>query len=329
MSLVIHIGMQKTGTTFLQQALATNRAALAERGLLYPSPAAGLPAGGGSAHHFLAHALLGWRVKYTPEGSFDLLEDHGAALRALVADHPGTSVISSEDFSRMDRKQIKALRALFPGDDVRILVYLRRQDLWLDALYGQALKVGRQVDMDSFLARNRDRLDYRRFLQLWGRAFGKRNLIVRPYEGFEGGGLWQDFCTALGCPDAAALPIPETQVNVSLSHESSTFLAGIADRERRHRLRILLEEGEAAARRRPVLRHLDPTLARALLAEYSDGNARIARRYLSRDQLFEDARPRAARRRPGAMLRHALVARHLLRGLLASGRANRRGLRNE
>lgn len=329
MTLVIHIGMQKTGTTFLQQALTTNRAKLVERGLLYPSPAAGLPAGGGSAHHFLAHALLGWRVKYTPEGSFDLLADHAAALHALLADHPGTSVISSEDFSRLNDKQVKALRALFPGDDVRILVYLRRQDLWLDALYGQALKIGQQLDMDSFIARSRARLNYRRLLQRWGRAFGKRNLIVRPYEGFERGGLWQDFCTALDCPDAAALLIPETQVNVSLSHESSIFLAGITDGDWRHRLRILLEKGEAASRRRPVLRHLDPALARALLAEHAEDNACIARCYLNRDQLFEDTRPRAAHRRFSPLLRHALVARHLLCGALASGRVSRRDLHND
>ena len=202
MSLVIHIGLRKTGTTFLQQALNRNRAALSECGLLYPDPGAGLQDGGGQAHHFLAHALLNWRVRYTPADSFDRLEYHTAALRELIAPHPGTSVLSSEDFSRFTEGRIQALRALFPGDDLRILVYLRRQDLWLDALYGQALKVGRQPEMKAFLARNRDRLDYRGVLRRWGSVFGDDALIVRPYEGFEEGGLWQDFCTALDCPRA-------------------------------------------------------------------------------------------------------------------------------
>ncbi|NYS26441.1 hypothetical protein HUK65_15750 [Rhodobacteraceae bacterium 2376] len=323
MSLVIHIGLRKTGTTYLQQVLAQNRGPLAERGLLYPDPASGLAAGSGPAHHFLAHALRNWRVKYTPADPFDRLEAHVAALRAELADHAGTGVLSSEDFSRLNGKQITALRTLFPERDVRILVYLRRQDQWLDALYGQVLKVGRQVEMDSFIARNRARLDYAALLDPWAQAFGAENLIVRPYEGFEEGGLWEDFCTALDCPAAAALPLTDAQVNVSLSYEAGMFLASVSDGARRQRLRQLLEEGEAATPRRPVLKYLKAEQARTLLADHADSNAEIARRYLGRDRLFADTRPLPQYRRRPAVLRHAVVAGHLLRGLLATRRGRR------
>ena len=325
MPLVIHIGMQKTGTTFLQQVLSQNSAELAERGLIYPSPRAGLPGGGGSAHHFLAHAVLRLRVNYTPKGDFALLPDHVTALRGILDAGIGVGVISSEDFSRMRSKQIQTLRAHFPGEDVRILVYLRRQDLWLDALYGQALKVGRQIDLETFIARNRRRLDYARLLRHWANAFGRENLIVRIYEGFEEGGLWADFCHAVGCPAAVDLPARDLSVNVSLSYEASMFLSAITDRERRHRLRMLLEEGEAAGRRRPALKYIDTRQAKALMAEFADSNAEVARDYFDRDALFENASPVPARGARHPLVRHLVVARSLLRGVLATRFGTRAG----
>lgn len=316
--LVIHIGLQKTGTTFLQRSLHRHRTALAAHGLIYPNPGAGLNAGGGRAHHFLAHAVLGRRLRHTPADGFDRLEPHVAALRAAwraaAPEAGGTALISSEDFSLLGPRQIHKLRALFPDEEVRILVYLRRQDQWLEALYGQMLKQGRHQTPGTFVARNRRRADYAALLERWGAVFGNENLIVRAYEGFETGGLWADFCTALQLPTAAALVSDRVQVNVSLSREASTFLSAIRNDRWRHGLRLMLERGQTRPPR-PGLRYVSPELADRVMAEHRDGNARVAAQYLTRAQLFQDAAPLAAVPRPSWPVRQALVLRQLMRGM--------------
>lgn len=298
--LVIHIGLQKTGTTFLQRALRDNREDLAARGLHQLDPGAGLGIDGGAAHHFLAHALLGRRLRHTPDAGFDRLEAHVAALRAALAEASGTAVISSEDFSRFRRVHVERLRALFPdpapdvaaGQPVRILVYLRRQDLWLDALYGQMQKVGNQQPLADFIEQNRSRLDYKAFLAPWIRVFGPEALILRVYEGFgaggQAGGLWADFCTALDCPQAASVLPRQAQANVSPPPEVSRYLAGIGDRQRRHRLRGLVERCLERAPMREGLVWLSEAQAREILSAEADRNRRIAKRHLGRKQLFED-----------------------------------------
>jgi len=332
--LVIHIGMQKTGTTFLQQAMRDNHAALAALGLHHPCPGAGLGQDFGAAHHFLAHALLGRRLRHTPAIGFDRLGDHVAALRAALDGVPagGCAVLSSEDFSLFKRVHVQRLRALFPdfapgsgsgsgpARRLRVLIYLRRQDLWLDALYGQMLKIGRRQDFDAFVARNRWRLNYEAMLAPWVEAFGAENLILRTYEGFGGtvgreAGLWADFCAALDCPQAAAILPRQARANVSLPAEAGRFLNGIGDARRRDRLRTILERSLSQSRPRSGLTWLLPAQAAAIMAEQAARNRRIAQRHLGRDRLFLDEDiPVLAPARSGWRAR-ALIARHLAAGL--------------
>lgn len=321
--LVIHIGMQKTGTTFLQQALQDNRDDLAARGVWYLDPGAGLAAASGVAHHFLAHALIQRRLRHTPDVEFDRLGDHAAALGAELATASGTAVLSSEDFSLFRRPHIERLRALFPDPapdrPVRVLVYLRRQDLWLDALYGQLLKVGRHQEVDAFIARYRWRLNYEALLVPWVQVFGAANLILRTYEGFESvdqeGGLWANFCTALGYPQAASILPRQARANVSLPPEVGRFLARIADDRRRDRLRYILERSLSRARPRPGLGWLSEAQAARIMADEAERNRRIAQGHLGRDWLFVDeAAPPLSRVRSGWGARLA-IGRHLAAGL--------------
>ena len=60
MSTIIHIGMQKTGSTFLQKGLFEARDQLLQNNVLYHHPTAGLPDAEPTvnAHHCLAHAIM-------------------------------------------------------------------------------------------------------------------------------------------------------------------------------------------------------------------------------------------------------------------------------
>ena len=329
--LVIHVGMQKTGTTFLQQALRDNHVALSAVGLQHLDPGAGLGQDFGAAHHFLAHALLGRRLRHTPAIGFDRLGDHVEALHAALNGAPdgGCAVLSSEDFSLFKRVHIQRLRALFPdcapggvsARRVRVLVYLRRQDLWLDSLYGHMLKIGRRQDIATFVDRNRWRLNYEAILAPWVEVFGAENLILRTYESFgetsdRDAGLWADFCAALDCPQAASVLPRQARANVSLPPEAGRFLNGVRDARRRERLRRILERSLSQSRRGPGLVWLPATQAASIMAEQAERNRRIAQRHLGRDRLFLDEDIRVLPPARSGWRAQVLIGRLLTTGLV-------------
>jgi len=130
---ILHIGQHKTGTTSIQHALASNRAALASEGVIYPR----LP-GWPDAHHALAPALLGVenasayvrrRLGGQDAAALRVSRRAVADLRALARAHPGaTLVLSSEAFFRVlpgparDRV-VETLLAL--AETVRVIAYIR------------------------------------------------------------------------------------------------------------------------------------------------------------------------------------------------------------
>lgn len=291
MSLVIHIGMQKTGTTFLQAALHKSRDQLLKHNIIYQSPTAGLSGQKEreAAHHWLAHAIQGTRKLYTPPADFALLNDHVAALRAASLEARGVSIISSEEFSSFNTRSIKRLRRLFPDKDTRILVYLRRQDLWLDSLYAQLVKVGRQTSVEEVFSKERWRLDYLKWLDAWAGYFGSQNVIVRVYEGFtESTSLWNDFFHAIGKPEASAIVPSIETANPSLAYELTLFSKAQHIYGEQRGLRHLLERVNGNFPQHIGLKYIPADMAKDIIASSAETNRGVARKYLGRDTLFQN-----------------------------------------
>lgn len=138
---ILHIGLHKTGTTFLQDSLAANRAALARHGVIYPE------IGRANGHHAL---VTRWQP--LPE---HLCADTPAIdlWRGLarLADGRNTVILSSEEFSRGDRRvdlaEIRALLAAF--DRVEVVCFLRHQ---LPLLQSIQLQITRARALPAFPA---------------------------------------------------------------------------------------------------------------------------------------------------------------------------------
>jgi len=291
MSIIIHIGMQKTGTTFLQKVLFEGRGELLKHKILYPHPIAGLPGDDrANAHHWLAHAIVDSRKLYTPAADFSLLKEHVDGLNKEHALHPeATAVISSEGFSEFTAPAIARLRQLFPSPDTRILVYLRRQDLWLDSYYAQLAKVGRDVSPEVLLRKERWRLNYFSWLESWARHFGSGNIIVRTYENFgPDNSIWEDFCGAIGRPGAAGLKPVVDAVNQSLSYELTLFSKNQHIYGDQRTLRHVLDKLNGHFQHRPGLKYLSRKLAERTLEASAETNQCVAQKYLGRDRLFQD-----------------------------------------
>jgi hypothetical protein len=172
-SLVLHIGMGKTGTTALQKFFATNRRPLAEDGIGYPEY--GAVAG---AHHLLSpHIppfLKGvWEFKPVEEWAPNLARVHASKI-----------LLSSELIAWTDENLVREFCAgAQKWFDLTVVIYLRRQDNIIMASYIQQIKAGPQkrriIDMFHSMI---PQFDYESILRPWEDSVGIPNIIVRPYE---------------------------------------------------------------------------------------------------------------------------------------------------
>ena len=229
---VLHLGAGKTGTSSLQYLLAANREVLAADGTLYPRTP-------GKARH----TRLGMFAKSDEElvrtgawrrmGRPDPRRFRRRFRRRLlqeVADAGARQVLFSdealfglpEDAMRRLRRLTRAI-----GGDVRVVVYLRRQDERLVSRYQQEVKTGSVATLADWAAGYGTNLhDYHQRLSTWCRVLGRSALVVRRFErsSFLNGNLYDDFLDAVGTGLSADRLTPVQTRNESLDAESLEFL---------------------------------------------------------------------------------------------------------
>lgn len=232
-TLVLHIGTPKTGTTFLQKLLSAHREDLKESGWVYPD------LGGRHNHTELAYAFF--TGADNPRSRHYVRVDQEtsrAEIRELltVEVQPDTHwIISSETLSRMAPDDAATLLEFLGEffDDIKVLVYLRRQEFFMESRYSQRIKNGesRPWDWDTLRELVTD-LEPLEMYRKWSAIVGVDNVIARPYlEDFkrDSEALLVDFREAVGIPDSIDLtPINDGKLtNVRLSAEGLQFLSAL------------------------------------------------------------------------------------------------------
>lgn len=185
---VVHIGLNKTGTSSLQDFLALNTDALRAEGICYPR--AGRT---GAAHH----ALSAW------VGSAEADADPGAspvaqALLAEMQDMPRVW-LSSEDFHVRGLRGARNLARLLQGHSVRIVLYLREHLAYLASWYQQNVQAsGLSCSFETFCHLTHKPLS--EVAETWGQVFGHGQLTLRLYErrSLLGGDVLKDFAAQVG-----------------------------------------------------------------------------------------------------------------------------------
>ncbi len=210
MTVVLHIGTHKTGTTAIQRFAASKRGKLRSRGLWYPSyDEIGLFVHYG--HHHIAHAIANEQGNRLSIDDTQRFVDYVQAKKRRNE----TVLISAEPFYRhllpteggywAERKAyIDRVRSFFPSPDVKILAIVRRQDTFARSLYQERVKVTKyRLKFRDFLVTERPSFEYYSHLRLFNDAFG--NVEVLTYEDLAARGLIDAFFSHLGI-DVSDIP---------------------------------------------------------------------------------------------------------------------------
>jgi hypothetical protein len=208
-TIYIHIGAPKTATSTLQSTLAGNYRKLLKNGVLYPKAPRH-----GDAHHLLVCDLIEKYQKIRMPEVWYGDRARGEAWDLLASEikrheQDVHSVILSSELFFGQKENIESMlddvSSYLQGHEVRVVVYLRRQDQLYSSFYNQDVKGVRQWPDSAYEFYQTHQIfqqDYYSLLDVWGGVFGKKHIIIRPFEPEQwvGGDIVQDFCDATGSP---------------------------------------------------------------------------------------------------------------------------------
>lgn len=299
--LILHLGTQKTGSSAIQVFLTQNQKSLLKAGFEYLDPREN-PFGLFNMNHSgLVLALTGfWR-----DGSTQLTrEEAWLMLRKKVEQSRHCVIISSEGFSTPEALQhMDFIKDSLSGFNVKVIIYLRRQDLYAQSLYKEQVKDREHRPFQEAYAEAgyKNFLDYRAIVDQWGEAFGKHNIAVRPYEHgqLKNGDIVADFMQTIGSKISKKMlrvskPVNQTMNGfvLQISRELNAIgVNGPRINEFKWWLNSIIDDGEKSV----FVDHDLIGYARRMeiLNAFIDGNRYIAQEYMSRPDgvLFFDELP--------------------------------------
>lgn len=220
----LHIGAPKTGTTYLQEVLFTNRARLAEHGVLYPGDSR-------TAHYAAALDLRGMSF-----GGYDDPDAEGAweaLTRAARVWQGDAVVISHELLAATSTETIPGALAALGGHEVHLVMTVRDLGRQVPAVWQEMVKNRQTVDYPTYLTQ----LTRRRRRGRAGRLFWRQqdvvaalghwadfvpasrmHLVTVPPAGSSPTLLWERLCQVIGiAADGYQTSVPRTNVSLGLA----------------------------------------------------------------------------------------------------------------
>lgn len=192
----LHIGPHKTGTTTIQVGLKHNEKTLEKHRILCPNS-------GRTSQDSVGNHNLAWELLYPQIENFNPKFGTWDDFHNEVNNKPKAQniIITSEDFSSLDLNQISQLREILKSFDVKVVLYLRRQDKILQSTWVEVVKnAWTKVNVESFfdwLDNNNysaTTTDYLNIIKKWESIFSKENLILKIFDSsFFKGTLLEDF----------------------------------------------------------------------------------------------------------------------------------------
>jgi len=302
-TLYLHIGTEKTGTTTLQAFLNKSRNALAGQGIAYPkSP-------GLFNHRKLITYCLDnthvddairnenlidlakreeWRSNFIKDFINEMIDlSRWATTVVISSEHGHSRLVSISEIQRL----YEALSPFF--DQIKVIVYLRRQDQLAVSSYSTKIKSG--ATTLEFKARDATRsyYNYQLLLECWSNIFGKDSILAVVYDRSRliRGSIIDDFAAQIGLNIAnlAAIKNRNTGLSSNALEILRIFNSQVPENIPRQVLRplhsylIALLESSNQPPHRPAR---DEAMAFYRLFEQS--NAIVARDWFAGNPLFDD-----------------------------------------
>ncbi len=234
---VLHVGLPKTGTSFLQGTMRANTGPLSSCGVRLPD----------AEGERLFQAVLHLTGRSESWGRSDERgrKSWSSTVREIKGHH-GTTVVSSETLCLADEAQIERILDDLAGVQVEVVVTLRDPARQLPAEWQEGVKHGRRVKIQQFLdvvlsepdkvkpgrRKMRDRFwaaqDPVTVIDRWAGKVGsdRVRVVTCPPPGAPPDELWRRFATVIGADDAE-VAIPDKQLNTSLGQVQTEVLRRI------------------------------------------------------------------------------------------------------
>lgn len=288
-TLYLHIGMHKTGTTSLQNALAANMQALADQDFAYVTGR-----NDNNLHEFVTKldkenlATTGFHMRKPEE-----------FIRVLTAPTAPRIIASSESMSYFfHRTAVDELAELLRPhfDDIRIISYLRRQDQLAISHHQEGAKpqnkpaariyghsptaLPQQSEMPSLY------LDYETRIGHWADVFGEAAITLRIFDRkfLKNGDAIADFLDVAGIDPSNFIPTENLNVSMGLGRTKVGHILNELVEHQQTKMRILSkisDDEKLLPRRDDAVRYVE---------RYAAGNAALNARFKINDLpgLFSD-----------------------------------------
>jgi hypothetical protein len=301
-SLVLHVGIPKTGSSALQVFCAQNRAALLSQSFDYfelgdfALGALGKISSGNGAH--LARSFLRPRgASYRPDRAAQL----AMVERKIAASSCETGMLSSEIFVFADDAALVEFSAWLAARDIslRFFYYIREQIQFLTSSYIQQVKRHACTETcEQYISRVYEKIAHIKYSKLFerlSRIASPDRIVCRNYDDTRTSphGICEEFLSAFSL-DARGLRFADAEVNVSLDLTEIKLMLALNKLKPRMVFSDLLVEN--ATRKGRKTTDLAPQLLSSgtlqRLEEYfADDNARFANAYFGREVLFKPRDP--------------------------------------
>lgn len=296
--LYVHVGTTKTGTTAIQSFLIDNQEVLNQKGYCYPLFPYRYPDVSERRNaRFLLEEAADTQNGIFREGMDKIHELFRTYDKIIVSDE---GIWSANYEQRITMWRALKAEAKEGGFRIKIIVYLRRQDMYLISGWNQMVKSGIGSSaatpwkdyVNDLVSINK--MKYATHLKKLAAFFGKKNLIVRRFEPkrFTGGSIYADFLQAAGLELTDEFQIAQTEKNTRLggnTHEIQRVLNGMPGMNPAlHSFfrQALLTYADLSGENYPC-EMFSKEEAEAFMEQYQEENREVAEEYFGEEELFD------------------------------------------
>ncbi|AZN31608.1 hypothetical protein [Pseudoalteromonas sp. Xi13] len=282
-TLYLHIGWSKTGTSAIQYQLDLQQSELKAQGVLYSKT---LQMNDQAHHHFaLAFAPIhGYPAKYKIPEVLEMLEQEmlsEGCHSALVSSELSPFYFNNPRFQEWVKKFKKVV----------VIGTVRRQSDLLLSLFNQLVKdpnvrfKGRffQMALNNF-----PKLNYFQQLNRWVPKVGKENILVVPYSDTVVDDFLALFNLSLKSSHDNVVVNPSLPTSALMLMQERTVQINDVPQYTHIRDNLISEIGNKAVDDKPKRVFLTAGELRAIDNNFNGPNKRVAREFLSQDELFTD-----------------------------------------